>query len=182
MSHTNAALRLTPACGVLLVVASFGLSGCGPGKYAVVPAKGKVVCNGLPVTMGSVSFSPIGEEGDQEPGKPASGTIDVDGTFVLTTRKPFDGAIIGKHRVRYFAPEGDEEEESAEGSADDEESAEVARQRAERAQKREVLLRSLCVQTEEIVVEVLPDGENDFTIELSSGAKARSDAEATSDD
>lgn len=144
-------------------------AGCGDGKFPVTAAKGKVVCNGKPVSIGSVTFSPIGENGSSEPGKPASGALSADGTFVLTTNDRFDGAIVGKHNVRYFGPEDEDKEETsvAEGSAEE------RTRNAERMRERKAQLKSLCVQKGEIVVEVKSDGENIFTIELSPDAANR---------
>ncbi len=73
--------RATTLCSSAAIVALLVVAGCGDGRYTVVPAQGKVVCNGQPVTVGSVSFNPIGEAGDNEPGKPASATLSDDGTF-----------------------------------------------------------------------------------------------------
>ena len=147
-----------------LLLASFALiSGCGVEKFPIRPAKGKVVCNGQPVTIGSVSFTPVGEPNAVETGKPASGMLDKDGTFVLTTNDRFDGAIVGKHNVRYFGPEGGDEETS---SGSDDSSPAAAAKAAERAKLRKAQLQSLCIQKADIVVEVTADGPNDFTIEL----------------
>lgn len=146
-------------CALLLVVGS----GCGDGQFPIRAARGKVVCGGNPVTGGSVTFSPVGETGKSEVGKPATATVGEDGTFVLTTIKKFDGAVVGKHNVSYQPPEDIEEEESdlAEGSA--QERAKnldvLKKRRAEQKKKR-------CVQQGEIVVEVKDSGENEFTIEL----------------
>jgi hypothetical protein len=62
--------------------------------------------NGSPVTGGSLTFSPIASE-QTEAGKPATGTVQPDGTFTLGTYKPGDGAVIGRHRVSYSAPSPD---------------------------------------------------------------------------
>ncbi len=142
-------------------------AGCGDGKYPVRAARGKVVCGGQPVTMGSVSFSPIGEPGSLETGKPASGTVATDGTFILTTNDRFDGAIVGKHNVRYFGPEDEDEE----GAAPTEDSPEERAGNAERIMARKAQQQALCVQKGEIVLEVTADGENDFTIELSPASR-----------
>lgn len=95
--------------------------GCGgSNELAVVPVKGKVLCEGKPVTAGVIVFMPVAEGGKNEvSGRPARGTIRPDGTFVLSTYEFGDGAIIGKHTVTYKPPvkgEGAyEEAEEAEG-------------------------------------------------------------------
>lgn len=73
------------------------LAGCG-GKHEVVPVEGKVTYNGTPLRFGSVAFQP-------EIGPRASGDIQPDGTFRLSTYGQFDGAIPGKHRVSVVCAE-----------------------------------------------------------------------------
>jgi len=80
--------------GVVLVC----LAGCGGPTMA--PVKGRVVCHGKPVTAAAVVFSPVPKaETDLESGKPGTGYSEADGTFVLSTFKVRDGALIGPHRV-----------------------------------------------------------------------------------
>jgi hypothetical protein len=122
------------------------------------------VCGGQPVTVGSVTFSPIAESGNTETGKPATGTVGDDGTFVLTTNDRFDGAIVGKHSVQYIGPEDEEGTEEAE-SVPEGSREEVARN-LKKIRERQAKLKLQCVQKGEIIVEVTEDGENDFTIEL----------------
>jgi hypothetical protein len=155
----------------VLILAFAGLpllAGCFQGKFPVAQAKGKVVCNGQPVTSGSVTFTPVGDSGSLEAGKPATASLGPDGTFVLSTDSRFDGAVVGKHTVQYVGSEGDEEE--AEGAPPAEGSPEEAARNAERI-RRQQALQSQCVQQGEIVVEVKSDGNNDFTIELVPAAK-----------
>jgi len=151
------------ACAAIL---SAALLGCGSG-FDVAPVTGKVTCNGKPVSVGGVSFTPIAEEGaSAEPGKPASGSLKPDGTFSLSTYEAMDGAVVGKHRVQYFGPEDEEaEEESFTADAD---SGLAKAKDAERARERQEALKSLCVQNAQIMVEVKAGGPNDFTIELKS--------------
>jgi hypothetical protein len=74
------------------------LPGCGRPSLARV--KGRVTCNGKPVANAHLTFSPVPRsEGDLEAGKPATGFTDAEGSFVLSTYKPRDGALIGQHRV-----------------------------------------------------------------------------------
>jgi hypothetical protein len=72
------------------------LVGCGsstPTGARTSPVQGKVTYKGQPLTKGTVTFEPDGA------GKEGSGEIQPDGTFVLTTYKKDDGAVIGTHRV-----------------------------------------------------------------------------------
>jgi hypothetical protein len=155
-------------CAALGCAVLFLLCGCGDNRFPVRPAKGKVVCAGKPVSIGSISFNPIGKQGSMESGKPASGAIGPDGTFVLTTNDRFDGAVVGKHSVRYFGPEDEDSDEPAVAEGSPEERARAA----ERAKQRRAQQKSLCVQKGEIVVEVTSDGPNEFTIELSPASSA----------
>jgi hypothetical protein len=70
--------------------------GCGSGQgqpAQVVPVKGKVTFKGQPLTKGVIKFRPV------DLGREASGTIQSDGTFVLSTYKEGDGAAIGRNQV-----------------------------------------------------------------------------------
>jgi len=80
--------------------------GCGGGKYEVAPVSGICSCNGEPITAGLVVFEPIPAAGAdlKESGRAAAGVLNEDGSFVLSTYGQDDGAIIGEHRVRVFAP------------------------------------------------------------------------------
>lgn len=59
----------------------------------MVPVSGTVTFNGKPLEFGSIMFQPPS-------GQPAQGQIQSDGSFTLSTYKPGDGAVIGKHKVR----------------------------------------------------------------------------------
>ena len=70
--------------------------GCGQSSVTpvlTVPVKGKITYKGQPLTKGTIAFEPT------DRGKDAFGEIQSDGTFVLTTYKPNDGAVVGTHRV-----------------------------------------------------------------------------------
>ena len=71
--------------------------GCGSkneGHYVAqtVPVKGTITYKGKALTQGQITFEP-------ENGREAHGTIQPDGTFVMTTFKEGDGAIAGTHRI-----------------------------------------------------------------------------------
>jgi hypothetical protein len=73
------------------------ICGCGSGSGAMpdlIPVKGKVNYKGQSLTKGTIRFEP-----DGGPGRMATGTIQDDGTFVLSTLKKDDGVIAGSHRV-----------------------------------------------------------------------------------
>ncbi len=78
--------------------------GCGSSdSKATAKVEGKITASGQPVTGGSMNFQPVGT-GTSGVGKAASGTVQSDGTFKLTTYQPDDGAVIGKHRVTFTPP------------------------------------------------------------------------------
>ena len=93
-------LRILSAAACLLLAAA--VLGCGVGGASKGKVKGKVVANGQPVTAGSITFMPAEpKDGDL----PASGTVQSDGTFVITTDKAGDGAALGKHQVSFTPPQ-----------------------------------------------------------------------------
>jgi hypothetical protein len=79
-------------CYPILFVALF-LAGCGGPE--IVEVTGKVTYNDEPLTSGTVMFQPVGGEHSQ----PATGTIQPDGTFKLTTREAGEGATVGENQV-----------------------------------------------------------------------------------
>lgn len=71
-------------------------AGCSGGKRS--PVAGKVTFQGKTVNGGSLTFTPQGE------GKPATATIQSDGTFNAGSTEEGDGAAPGTYRVTYSAP------------------------------------------------------------------------------
>ena len=78
--------RFRPPCYLTL------LGGCGDGLPERGKVTGKVTFNGKPVPEGTVTFYP-------ETGRSATGRIQPDGTYTLTTFDEGDGAIVGPHEV-----------------------------------------------------------------------------------
>ncbi len=95
---------MSTCLAVLALLGTAALSGCGKDPFPTAPVQGKVTYQGQPVTGGTVTLRPIGGGGAANLGKPASGNVQPDGSFVLGTRGPTDGAVVGKHEVRYSAP------------------------------------------------------------------------------
>ena len=83
------AVRCAITCALAFVI------GCGGGASGpkVYPVTGTVTYNGQAVEGAVVAFH--GEAAT----KMATGTTDAQGRFELTTYKPGDGAVAGKHRV-----------------------------------------------------------------------------------
>jgi len=69
---------------------SGGSSGAVP---PLLPVKGKVTYNGKPLTSGIIRFEPDGY------GRAATGKLQSDGTYALTTIKEGDGVVAGAHFV-----------------------------------------------------------------------------------
>lgn len=91
--------------GLTLLGLAIALPGCAKDPFPTAPARGKVTYQGQPVTGGTVTLRPLsGGAAAGNVGKPASGDVQADGTFVLGTKTASDGAVIGKHEVRYAAP------------------------------------------------------------------------------
>ena len=70
------------------------LIGCGSDQVPTYPVSGKVQFkDGIPVRNGTIELESI------EHGTTATGTIQHDGSFVLGTYTPDDGAAAGEHRA-----------------------------------------------------------------------------------
>jgi hypothetical protein len=93
------------------------LMGCNRGPH-LVKVHGKVTVKGKPLEQGVVMFYPTS-------GRPATGQINSDGTYRLTTLAPGDGAEPGEYRVTVDAVDVKEsappptslEEEIAQGTS-----------------------------------------------------------------
>lgn len=94
----SATRRAALAVTCLAVVAMVCGGGC-KRNPRVVPVRGKVLYNGQPLPYGSVMFQP-------DKGQPAMADIATDGTFVLSSYGPNDGAVPGKHSVSVSCYEG----------------------------------------------------------------------------
>jgi hypothetical protein len=77
---------------LLFGVAVASLAGCGGEKKKTNIVRGKVTFNGKEVPNGTITFFP-------ESGPTASGEIQPDGSYTLTTYKSGDGAIEGPYKV-----------------------------------------------------------------------------------
>jgi len=94
--NMNEAVRWRAASHFSLLAAALAVivsTGCGSDAPKSVPVTGKVTYNGQPVTSGTVMLVP------QDSGYGATGQIQPDGTFVLTSFKQGDGAAPGNYTV-----------------------------------------------------------------------------------
>jgi hypothetical protein len=86
-----------PILALVLLGPSIGCGANGAGTMPnLVPVTGKVTFKGQPLTTGTVRFEP------DDFGRPATGKLQSDGTFVLTTLTDGDGVVAGHHRVSIF--------------------------------------------------------------------------------
>lgn len=83
--------RWTLACAVVSLALS---TGCGGGND-MVPIRGEVTFKGQPLTRGIVNYVPA----EQGKGRTASGPLQPDGTFVMTTQKAGDGVAPGVYDI-----------------------------------------------------------------------------------
>ena len=86
--------------------------GCGPN---VAPVSGKITLDDKPLAGATVIFTPESE--DKNPGPGSNAKTDASGQYMLQLNTGgTKGAIIGKHRVRITAYEGDDNEIPSSGS------------------------------------------------------------------
>ncbi len=76
-----------------LLLATVVAIGCGDSNPKTVKVTGKISYNGEPLKSGTIALIPEGE------GYGATGQIQPDGTFQLTSFKPNDGAAPGNYKV-----------------------------------------------------------------------------------
>jgi hypothetical protein len=88
----------------ILVVGLCGLVGCSSSEFPTAPTRGRVICEGQPVPHVTVFFEPLESGKSALVGRSGFAIAKEDGTFVLTSYQPNDGAVIGRHRVRVGPP------------------------------------------------------------------------------
>lgn len=76
---------------LLILWAGLGTTGC-ESKPRIVKVSGVVLIDGKPLTLGFVQVAPLGY-------RAASGKINPDGSFSLTTHAENDGCVVGTHPV-----------------------------------------------------------------------------------
>src|SRR5262245_52017424 len=89
--------RLSSRAAALVAAVALFAVGCDSGPK-IVPASGTVLIDGVPLTHGVVQIVP-------DDFRPASGKIEPDGRFTLTTLKPDDGCLVGTHKATVVATE-----------------------------------------------------------------------------
>ncbi len=81
---------------VQVAVLSAVLAGCGQ-RFEMGQVSGHVTYRGQPLPEGTVMFVP-------QVGLGAAGGIHPDGSYRVLTKRPFDGATVGKHKVCVMPP------------------------------------------------------------------------------
>jgi len=86
-------------CAFIVVGWLLIVSGCGRTPYEVAPVSGFVTIDNKPLYQGSIVFAPVAKGEDANAGKVASGRVQPDGKYRLSTYEENDGAIVGEHWV-----------------------------------------------------------------------------------
>ncbi len=85
-----------------LIIGAAACAGCGSGSSPdLIPIRGEVVYRGKPLGDGQVIYLPA----EPGAGRQASGQIQADGSFQLTTREPNDGVFKGNYKIAIYAYE-----------------------------------------------------------------------------
>ena len=82
----------------LLVCLIAAVVGCSDGRPSRVPVSGTVMIDDQPLDYGFVRLIP-------QYGRPATGQLDRQGRFTLTTYEKGDGVVLGTHRVEVMGEE-----------------------------------------------------------------------------
>lgn len=88
-------LSKSVALVVFISLGSFSFVGCGNDGPEMIRIRGDVSYKGAPLTDGMVVYLPAGGTDTQQ----ASGRIQPDGTFELTTSKKGDGVRVGEYSI-----------------------------------------------------------------------------------
>jgi hypothetical protein len=91
--------HMTKLLFTLPAIAACVLSGCGGPDYEVAPVRGIVKLNDKTLQQGGIMFSPVAKGDTANVGRAATGRLQPDGTYTLTTFEKGDGAIVGEHWV-----------------------------------------------------------------------------------
>lgn len=98
-----------------VILLLFLAAGCTPEHVMqTAPVSGSVTCGGKTLTEGYITFTPIPDASANvaKSGKSGYAVIQSDGTYVVTTYNEGDGAIPGRHEVRVYKPDPEDDEQA----------------------------------------------------------------------
>jgi hypothetical protein len=96
---SNTLMHITvPYASIGVILLSVAVAGCDDGRPRRVPVSGQVLIDGRPLQVGAIRFSP-------DDGRPATGELDGQGRFSLSTFERGDGCVLGTHRVAVISVE-----------------------------------------------------------------------------
>jgi len=168
-SSINIFLALAMICTVV---------GCG--GSSIVPVTGTITMDGKPASGIEVFFTPLGGEGNPNPGPYSSGITDASGKFELQTRYGDPGAVVGEHEISFQYAGVDEEaldalgdavrEEMDEGNAGAAAEAKKAFDAEKAAMKNRRMPNRYTNGVSKMVEEVPSGGTDSIKYELTSGS------------
>lgn len=138
-----------------LLLAAVVCAGCDSGPQ-MAPVEGRVTLDGEPLKFGTVMFQ------HEKGGQPAKGEIQPDGSFVLSTFRPEDGAVVGNQKVRISCFSSEDPAIKAQGGPQGDSLGQLL-----------IPQKYAAFGTSGLRVEVKPDGNEPFAFELESGKKRR---------
>jgi hypothetical protein len=101
-----------------LVIGLLALAGCGDSGPRLVPVSGVIKLDGKPYPNAVVTFQPLGDKDNPNPGRTSSAYTDSEGRFVLLYDGMKSGAVPGKNLVR-ITTKGDFAMGGGEGTGSD---------------------------------------------------------------
>lgn len=140
---------LCQSTATVALLVSLATAGCR--KPDIVPVSGRVTFEGKPVPQAILQFNP-------ESRPMASGGTDAEGRYSLSTKRPGDGAYLGRHRVMIVPWRPGQGDDSAEAAA-------------ARIRPRPDIPEPYRSATSPLSVEVTAKGPNVFDFELATEAR-----------
>jgi hypothetical protein len=82
-----------------IVGSTVSIAGCGSGNPATVQIHGTIIYRGKPLQKAEVQFSPVGADSSKGLRRIASGEVDAQGVYSLSTFTKGDGVLPGDYAV-----------------------------------------------------------------------------------
>jgi hypothetical protein len=91
---------MRPTFSLILALLSFLVVGCGGKSPEMAPVTGRITMNDEPLIGAKVTFQPIAQEGNIDPGPGSWAETDSEGNYSLKmVGSNRAGAVVGEHRV-----------------------------------------------------------------------------------